>query len=257
MSSKRLSGKVIAITGAGGGLGSATAKAMAAEGASLALTDCDAQGLEDLTQALREAGARFVVKVGDVRESQTHTGLHELALREFGQIDGLCNVAGILGPGTLAHATRDQFDQVMHVNCLAQLLAIQAFAPSLERTGHGSIVNVASVGAMVGLPLMGVYCASKAAVVGLTRALAAELAPRIRCNVVCPGGIDTPMARNLLNSVPVPNREELLGKLTGRQLLKRFAAPEEIAAVLVFLTSDESVFMTGAVVSADGGHTAW
>lgn len=104
---------------------------------------------------------------------------------------------------------------------------------------------------------MSVYCASKAAVVGLTKAVAVELAPRIRCNVVCPGGIDTPMAKNLLSSVPPSHRDELLSKLTGRQLLKRFASPEEIAAVLVFLVSDESAFLTGAVLAADGGHTAW
>lgn len=257
MTKKRLSDKVIAITGAGGGLGAATAKAMAAEGAALALTDRDAEGLEHLAQTLRETGAKFILKAGDVRDRQTHIDLHDLAIREFGQIDGLCNVAGILGPGTLEQATTDQFDQVMHVNCLAQLLAIQTFAPSMGRNCQSSIVNVASVGALVGLPLMSVYCASKAAVVGLTKAVAVELAPRIRCNVVCPGGIDTPMAKNLLSSVPPSHRDELLSKLTGRQLLKRFASPEEIAAVLVFLVSDESAFLTGAVLAADGGHTAW
>lgn len=133
MTKKRLSDKVIAITGAGGGLGAATAKAMAAEGAALALTDRDAEGLEHLAQTLRESGAKFILKAGDVRDRQTHIDLHDLAIREFGQIDGLCNVAGILGPGTLEQATTDQFDQVMHVNCLAQLLAIQTFAPSMGR----------------------------------------------------------------------------------------------------------------------------
>jgi NAD(P)-dependent dehydrogenase (short-subunit alcohol dehydrogenase family) len=104
--------------------------------------------------------------------------------------------------------------------------------------------------------MMSVYCASKAAVVGLTRALALELAPDVRCNAVCPGGIDTPMARGLLDAVPESEREELLAKLTGRQLFKRFAAPEEIAATLVFLASDESSFLSGVVMAADGGHSA-
>lgn len=175
-------------------------------------------------------------------------------------IPALAHLAGgigdILGPGTLNDVTEDQFDRVMHVNCLAQILAIRAFSPSLKKSG-GAIVNVASVGAQVGLPLMSVYCASKAAVVGMTRAVAAELAPLVRCNVVCPGGIDTPMAQGLLASVPQEQRDALLAKLTGRQLLPRFATPAEIAQVLVFLVSDESAFMTGSVVSADGGHTAW
>jgi 3-oxoacyl-[acyl-carrier protein] reductase len=115
---------------------------------------------------------------------------------------------------------------------------------------------VASIGALVALPMMTVYCASKAAVLGLTRAVAAELAPAIRCNAVCPGGIDTPMARGLLASVPEDHRDDLLAKLTGRQLIKRFAQPEEIAQTLVFLVSDESAFLTGSVLAADGGHSA-
>mgnify|MGYP006195713783 CR=1 FL=1 len=90
-----------------------------------------------------------------------------------------------------------------------------------------------------------------------TAAVAVELAPQVRCNVVCPGGIDTPMAQGLLASVPAGERDALLARLTGRQLLPRFATPGEVAQVLVFLVSDESAFMTGAVVSADGGHTAW
>ena len=103
---------------------------------------------------------------------------------------------------------------------------------------------------------MAAYCASKAALIGLTRAVAAELAPAVRCNVVCPGGIDTPMSRHLLDSVPAEQRDALVARLTGRQLLRRFASPQEIATVLVFLVSDEAAFMTGAVVAADGGHSA-
>ncbi len=252
----RLQHKAIVVTGAASGLGRETALAMAREGAHLAMVDIDEAGLNDTKARLQGTGARVVALTGDVTQRRTHESLCDMAVSAFGQVHGLCNVAGVLGPGTVGDATVEQFDHVMHVNCLAQLLAIRTFAPRLRDSG-GAIVNVASVGAQVGLPLMSVYCASKAAVVGLTRAVAAELAPHVRCNVVCPGGIDTPMAQGLLASVPEQDRDALLAKLTGRQLLQRFATPTEIAQVLVFLISDESAFMTGSVVSADGGHTAW
>lgn len=253
---KRLNNKVVVVTGAASGLGRDTALAMAREGARLALVDVDDAGLGQTKVMLNEMGADAVALVGDVTKAQTHDRLREMAVAEFGAVHGLCNVAGVLGPGTLGEVSEAQFDRVMHVNCLAQMFAIQAFSSSLKESG-GAIVNVASVGAQVGLPLMSVYCASKAAVVGMTRAVAAELAPQVRCNVICPGGIDTPMAQRLLASIPKDERDGLLAKLTGRQLLQRFATPLEIAQVIVFLVSDESAFMTGAVVSADGGHTAW
>lgn len=252
----RLKDKAVVVTGAASGLGRATALAVAGEGASLALVDVDDAGLRQTREIVLASGARVVSLTDDVTKIQTHTRLCEMTVSEFGAVHALCNVAGVLGPGTLSEVTEEQFDRVMHVNCLAQLLAIRAFSSSLRESG-GAIVNVASVGAQVGLPLMSVYCASKAAVVGMTRAVAVELAPQVRCNVVCPGGIDTPMAQGLLASVPENERDGLLAKLTGRQLLQRFATPLEIAQVLVFLVSDESAFMTGSVVSADGGHTAW
>lgn len=252
----RLTDKTVVVTGAASGLGRETALAMAREGAHLALVDVDGTGLHQTQDMLRAVGARVVSLTGDVTRIETHNRLCEMAVAEFGAVQGLCNVAGVLGPGTLDEVTQSQFDRVMHVNCLAQLLAIRAFAPRLRDSG-GAIVNVASVGAQVGLPLMSVYCASKAAVVGMSRAVAAELAPQLRCNAVCPGGIDTPMAQGLLASVPAHERDGLLARLTGRQLLQRFATPLEIAQVLVFLVSDESAFMTGSVVCADGGHTAW
>ena len=253
----KLHGKVIAITGAAQGLGRATAIAMAREGAQLALTDINAQGLSETLESLRLLGSGAVSVVGDVTNASTHDQLLAAARSRFGGLHGLCNVAGVLGAGQLADITQTSFDRVMHINCFAQLLAIQRMATALRRSGKGAIVNVASVGAMVALPKMTAYCASKAAVIGLTRAIASELAPDIRCNVVCPGGMDTPMARGLLSGLSDEARTELTGKLIGRQLQKRFATPEEVAQTLVFLVSDASSFSTGSVFTADGGHTAW
>lgn len=252
-----LRGKVIAITGAAQGLGRAAAIAMGREGARLALTDIDGPGLSSTMDLLDAMGVEAVGVTGDVTHTATHDELLVSALGQFGALHGLCNVAGILGAGQLQDVTAESFDNVMHVNCFAQLLAIQRMADSLKASGGGSIVNVASVGAMVALPMMTAYCASKAAVIGLTRAVAAELAPHVRCNVVCPGGMDTPMARGLLEGLSSSESNDLIEKLTGRQLQKRFAQPEEVAQTLVFLVSDASSFTTGSVFAADGGHTAW
>lgn len=253
----RLSGKTVGLTGAAGGLGAATTRLMAREGARLALTDIDEEALQRLADELAEQGAQVEVVSGDVTLVETHARLVRKAVERWGGLHGWCNIAGILGPGDLPDITTQSFDQVMHVNCLAQLLAVQQAAPAMRASGGGSIVNVASVGALVALPHMTAYCASKAAVLGLTRALAAELAPDIRCNAVCPGGIDTGMSRHLLAGVPREERDGLMAKLTGRQHIKRFAEPEEIAPTLLHLVSDESSFITGAVLAADGGHSSW
>jgi 2-keto-3-deoxy-L-fuconate dehydrogenase len=144
----------------------------------------------------------------------------------------------------------------MHTNCYAQLLAIQHVVPRMIATGGGSIVNVSSVGGLVALPQLTGYGASKAAVLGLTRGVAYEYAEDgIRCNAVCPGGIETPMATEVVDSFD--DREEALARLTGRQLAKRFADPDEVASLIAYLASDEASFVNGATISVDAGHTTW
>lgn len=249
--------KTVLITGAGGGLGRAAAELFARAGARVALTDCNAGTLAETVASVRALGAEAVSRSGDIADSATSRELVTAAVDRFGGLDGVCNIAGVLSTGTIENSTVVEFDRAMHINCLAQLLVIQNALPALRRSQGASIVNVASVGALAALPLMTIYCASKAAVLGLTRAVAAELAPAIRCNAICPGGIDTPMSRDLLAGFEPQQREAMIAKLTGRQLLKRFAAPEEVAATLVFLISDEASFLTGAVVPVDGGMSAW
>ena len=251
----RVNGKVVVITGAAGGLGRATALRLAGEGARLAVTDIDEQGLAE-TVRLVTAKAPIVSVVGDVTHAATHDRLVADAVARFGTVNALCNIAGILGTGgPVEHCKPEDFDKVMHVNCMAQMLAIQRVVPEMRKAGGGSIVNVASVGALVALPFMAAYCASKSAVLGLTRAVALEFAPDIRCNAICPGGIDSPLSQNFL--AQFPNRDEMVGKLVGRQLIKRFAQPEEIAEFMLFLVSDESGFVTGSVLPAEAGHTTW
>jgi NAD(P)-dependent dehydrogenase (short-subunit alcohol dehydrogenase family) len=167
----------------------------------------------------------------------------------------LDNNVGILVVKSLEDHTVEDFDRLMHVNCWSYLLATQRIAPEMRKVGGGSIINVSSVGGLVALPMVTAYCASKAAVIGLTRSIASELAPDIRCNAICPGGVETPMSQAHIGGFG--DRDEAIRLTTGRQLQKRFAQPHEIAAAVVFLASDESSFMTGAVIPVEAGHTAW
>ena len=249
--------KSVLITGAGGGLGRAAAVQFAMRGAKLALTDCDEDSLALTIELVRKCGAQVIGQAGDIVDPTTATQLVASAESSLGGIDGVCNIAGVLSVGPIEDGSIAEFDRAMHINCMAQLIVIQKALPALKRSQRASIVNVASIGALTALPLMSIYCASKAAVLGLTRAVASELAPKIRCNVICPGGIDTPMSQTLLAGFDQSEREALLPKLTGRQLMKRFAQPDEIASAILFLISDESSFLTGAVVPVDGGATAW
>jgi len=251
----RLDGKTALVTGAASGVGRAVAERLAAEGARLGLTDLQQEPLDALAAKLRAAGTEVVTSVGDIVDAAVSRELTALAEREFGRVDVLVNNVGALVLKSLEDTTLADFDRLMHVNCYSHLLAIQAAVPAMRRAGGGSIVNVASVGALVALPNVSAYCPSKSAVVGLTRSAAAEFAPHIRCNAVCPGGVDTDMARVHLASFE--DKEAASRKLTGRQMLPRYARPEEIAAVIAFLASDDASFMTGAVVAADAGHSAW
>jgi NAD(P)-dependent dehydrogenase (short-subunit alcohol dehydrogenase family) len=253
---RRLEGKVAVITGAARGQGRATAIRMAEEGCAVAVTDIDAAGLAGTADAVMALGGGVVSYAGDITQPETIETLVELAVDRLGRIDVLHNNAGILGAGPLELCDLAAFDRVMHVNCYAQLLAIQRVLPEMRRAGGGSIINVSSIGGLVALPQLSVYCASKAAVIGLTRAVAYEVAADgIRCNVICPGGVDTPMADAALASFE--DRDQALELLTGRQMFKRFAQPGEIAELVVFLASDASSFMTGATVPIEAGHSAW
>jgi 3alpha(or 20beta)-hydroxysteroid dehydrogenase len=255
MSGLRLAGKTILVNGAATGVGRATARMAAVEGANLALTDLNGEGLELVAQELRSAGAGVVTVVGDSVDGQVPQELVALAESKFGYLNALVNNVGIIILKSLEDTTRDDFDRMMSVNCYSHLAAIQAVVPAMRRAGGGSIVNVASVGALVALPNVSMYCPSKSAVLGLTRAAAAEFSPDIRVNAVCPGGTATEMSRIHLESFD--DKEAATKKLTGRQMIARYAQPEEIASVIVFLASDESSFMTGATVAAEGGHSAW
>jgi NAD(P)-dependent dehydrogenase (short-subunit alcohol dehydrogenase family) len=254
-----LTGKVALVTGAGSGIGRAAAARFAAAGARVGLTDIDEKGLAETAAELPDDAVVSVA--GDVVDPATIDELTTAAVARFGRVDALFNNVGILIMKSLLDTTAADFDRLMHVNCLSQLIAMQRVVPEMRRrkegaeTGGGSVINVSSVGGLVALPNVSAYCPSKSAVIGLTRAAAAEFAPDIRVNVICPGGVSTPMSDAHLESFD--DKEAAMRLLTGRQLIKRYARPDEIATVAVFLASDEASFMTGAVVPVEAGHTAW
>jgi NAD(P)-dependent dehydrogenase (short-subunit alcohol dehydrogenase family) len=251
---ERLRGAVTIVTGAGGGIGRASALRLAEEGARLGLTDLDADSLAETAALVRAAGGELVAVAGDIVAPATIDALATQVGAAYGRIDGLVNNAGIvIAKGLLEHTAED-FDRLMHVNCLSYLVTTQRLVPEMRRAGRGSIVNVSSIGGLVALLGVGVYCASKAAVIGLTRSIAYEFAPEIRCNAICPGGVDTKMSHDHIATFE--DRDAALALLTGRQMLKRHADPREIADAIVFLISDESSFMTGAAVPVEAGHSA-
>jgi NAD(P)-dependent dehydrogenase (short-subunit alcohol dehydrogenase family) len=246
-----LAGKVALITGAGSGIGRAAARVFTEAGARVGITDRNREALAE-TAALLPADTTVSVP-GDIVDPATIEELTAVAVARFGQVDVLFNNVGVLILKSLMDTAPADFDELMHVNCLSYLIAMQRVVPEMRR--GGSIINVSSVGGLVALPNVSAYCPSKSAVIGLTRAAAAEFAPDVRVNVICPGGVSTPMSDAHLESFA--DKEAATRLLTGRQLIKRYARPEEIANVALFLASDQASFMTGAVVPVEAGHTAW
>jgi 3alpha(or 20beta)-hydroxysteroid dehydrogenase len=242
----RLDGKVILISGAARGQGAAEARLFAQEGARVVLGDVrDAEG----RQVADEIGEAARYTHLDVREEDSWADAVRLARNEFGGLDGLVNNAGVVHHQTLERTSRSDFLDVIEVNQVGVFLGMKAVLKPLRAAGGGSIVNVASIGGMSGMPVMAAYCATKYAVVGLTRSAAMELGPLgIRVNALCPGHIATPM------NAGVPGQDDK--HLTRGLPLRRTGTAPEMALLALFLVSDESSYCTGTEFVADGGRLA-
>lgn len=236
-------------------MGRASALRLAQEGALLGVTDINADGLDETVAALREAGNSPISVVGDITESATVESMVGQASQSWGGVDVLVNCAGINMAKPIEECTEEDFMAIMKVNCFASLLTVKHALPEMRKRQGGSIINISSVGGLVGAPGLSMYCASKGAVVNMTKAIAVDLAPTIRCNVVCPGVVDTPMAKKLLTDYP--DREAAMAMFTAKQLIKRFGEPGEVASVVAFLASNDAAFMTGSVIAVDAGWSAW
>lgn len=243
---KRLAGKRAVITAAGQGIGRATAERFAAEGAEVIATDINEAALEELGQI-----AGITAKKLNVLDGAAIKAFAE----EVGAVNVLFNCAGIVHAGTLLDATEDEWDFAFDLNAKAQFRMIRAFLPGMLGNGGGSIINMSSVAGPITGPVNRlVYSASKAAVVGLTKGVAADYVTQgIRCNAICPGTVDSPSLHQRLRDTG--DYEAALKAFVARQPMGRVGDPNEVAALAAYLASDDSGFTTGQAHVIDGGWT--
>ncbi len=255
---KRFEGKVVVITGAAGGIGRATARRLAGEGARLALVDVAAGGLAESLAAVREAGSEAITVEADVTRSGDVARYVAAAVERWGGIDAFFNNAGILGAmSPLVDYPEDVFDRVIAVNCKAVWLGLKHVGPAIMARGGGAIVNTASIAGLRGSPNLVAYTASKHAVVGLTRTAAIELIRRgVRVNAVCPAPIETPMVDTLESGMSPRDPRALRQRLTATIPMRRYGAPEEVAALVAFLLSADASYINGGIYTVDGGSMA-
>jgi len=247
----RLAGKTAFVTAAGQGIGRATVEAFAREGARVIATDLNEKLLEGLKGTPNVTTRRL-----DVLDAAAIT----TAAKEVGTVDVLFNGAGFVHAGSVLECTEEDWDLAFNLNARAQFRTIKAFLPGMLERGAGSIINIASVaGSLKGIPNRFVYGASKAAVIGLTKAVAADYITRgIRCNAICPGTVESPSLRERIAAQAKATGQTLAqveAAFVGRQPMGRLGRVEEIAAVAVYLASDDSTFTTGTAQIVDGGIT--
>lgn len=244
---KRIEGKLCLVTAAGQGIGRASAERLAAEGGRVIATDINDKALAELA-TIDGIEARKL----DVTDKAAITSL----IDDIGTVDVLFNCAGIVHNGTILEATEEEWDFAFDLNVKSQFRMIRAVLPGMIEKGHGSIINMSSVAGPVTGPVNRlVYSASKAAVAGMTRAIANDYVKQgIRCNAIAPGTVDSPSLHERLRATG--DYDGALKAFIGRQPMGRIGKPEEIAALVTYLASEESGFTTGVVHVVDGGWTA-
>lgn len=244
---KLLEGRTAVITGAAQGIGRATATVFAEHGASVVLADLNEEGVSIAAAALRELGTSAVPVVADVRDPAAVNHVIEVAVNEFGSLDVLVNNAGITRDATLRTMSLEDFELVVDVHLKGAFLGTQAASLVMRQQKRGSIINMSSISGKVGMIGQANYSAAKAAIVGLTKAAAKELAHHgVRVNAIQPGLIKTPMTAAL--------RSDVWAQKMGEIPMGRAGEPEEVAGVALFLASDLSSYMTGTVLEVTGGR---
>jgi NAD(P)-dependent dehydrogenase (short-subunit alcohol dehydrogenase family) len=252
----RLNDKIAVITGAGSGIGRAMASMFAAEGATIVAGDWNGQRLDEVVAAITASGGTIVGAQGNIADQPTAEGLIDLAISTYGRLDILCNNAGVMdymqGVGEMSD---DIWRRVLGINLDGPMYATRKAIQHMLGQGGGSIVNTASTAGISGAAAGAAYTASKHALVGLTRNTAWMYAKRgIRCNAICPGGTAT----NIAETMP-PERMDVEGSARAgayAALIPEFLQPDDIAQLALFLASDESRHINGAIVPADAGWTA-
>jgi NAD(P)-dependent dehydrogenase (short-subunit alcohol dehydrogenase family) len=248
---KRLEGKVTVVTGGNAGIGEAIAKRFADEGASVVITGRRQPELDHVVNVVRLHKGTVLGVAGSVTDEGHVQDVVRRTLDSFGRIDVLVNNAGIGAFGKRLHETDDAtWANVLDVNVTGVFRMTRAVIPQMLKQGRGSIINISSIASLVGLSGLAAYTASKGALDALTRAVAVEYAQDgIRCNVVNPGLIDTPMAASLMTN------PDMLQSILAQYAIRRPGKPEEVANMILYLASDEAAWVTGATFPIDGGMT--
>ena len=251
----RLQDKACVITGAGSGIGKASAERLAAEGAKVLCVDINAEAVFTPVQHIQSTGGVAEVFAADISDpAQTERFINNCVER-YGSIDVLVNNAGVNLPGVFHEVDDETIDRTLNVIVKGAIYASRAAIPHMLKQGKGSIVNMSSVNGLASEPFLTIYSASKGAIVMLTKGIALDYAKQnIRCNCICPGWVDTPI--NYAHADLLGGLDKVYASIDSVQPIGRPGEPREIANLVLFLASDESSFMTGSIVSADGGMTA-
>jgi NAD(P)-dependent dehydrogenase (short-subunit alcohol dehydrogenase family) len=251
----RLAGKVCIITGAGSGIGQASALLFAGEGASVVVADVDLTGAQATVEAIAGSGGEAIAEQVDVTDEAQTVALADRVVQRFGRIDVLFNNAGIAGVGDVVETEPDLFDRVMRVNVRGVYLMSRAVVPHMIKQRSGSIINMSSGIAQIGLARRVSYAASKGAVLSMTKSMQVDVAQHgIRVNALLPGTVLTPFVeRYLKDSYADP--EEGMASIRKRQLSSELGRPEDVAGAALYLASDDSKFVMASGLVIDGGMT--
>jgi NAD(P)-dependent dehydrogenase (short-subunit alcohol dehydrogenase family) len=248
----RLDGEVALVTGAAGGLGAAIARGLAAAGARLALADLAPNGLHAVAEEIIGRGGEAVARQTDVTDAAAVGAVVEEAVRRWGRLDVLVNCHGITLRQPALDFTETQWNRIIAVNLTGTWLCCQAAGRVMIPQRRGRIINLASIGGLVGLPMSVAYCASKGGVVQITRTLAVEWAPHgVLVNAIAPCTFETPMVQRVLDA-EAAYRDRVISQIP----LGRIGQPEEIVGTVLYLATPASSMLTGHVIALDGGYTA-
>jgi NAD(P)-dependent dehydrogenase (short-subunit alcohol dehydrogenase family) len=251
----KLKGKVAIITGAGSGIGRATALLFAREGAKVVVADLVAATGEETVAEIKANGGEAIPVQVDVSKAEQVERMVQRTVEIFGRLDILFNNAGLTLPAMVTETSEEVWQKSIDVNLKGVMLGCKYAIPEMQKAGGGAIINTASMLGLVASPRQAPYCAAKGGVVLLTKQIAIDYArDNIRVNCICPSEVDTPMHRQFIAASPDP--EATKKRLLERIPLNRVARPEEIAAAALFLASDDSSYVTGVALPVDGGLTA-